>query len=158
MKIAILSAAIALVATPIQAAETYPGVVVTPIAKSTLTITGQPIVLPRKSPQVLVSTYEIAPGTTLPDHRHPYARYAYVLSGTLRVTNTETGKIEDFKPGQFVIESINQWHKGANIGSEPVKLLVIDQVEKDRNPVETRKGPPPHIHGIAGVKSGTTTR
>ena len=25
---------------------------------------------------------------------------------------------------------IGEWHQGANIGTDPVKLLVIDQVEK----------------------------
>ena len=29
----------------------------------------------------------------------------------------------------FIVEMIDQWHQGSNIGADPVKLLVIDQIE-----------------------------
>src|SRR4051812_47626068 len=58
-------------------------VVVTPLASRTTTASGQPITLPRKNVQVVVSTYDIAAGATLPVHRHPFPRYAYVEAGTL---------------------------------------------------------------------------
>ncbi|WP_425373781.1 cupin domain-containing protein [Phyllobacterium salinisoli] len=114
-------------------------VTVTPVLKSDQTITGQPINLPKGDVQVSVSKYEIAPGATLPVHKHLYPRYAYVLEGTLRVSNEDTGKNQVFKAGDFIIESINQWHKGANIGSDPVKLLVIDQVKKGESNVILQK-------------------
>jgi quercetin dioxygenase-like cupin family protein len=38
-------------------------------------------------------------------------------------------KSEEFKPGDFIVEARGQWHKAENIGAEPIKLLVIDQVE-----------------------------
>ena len=41
---------------------------------------------------VVVPTYDIAPDATLPEHKHPFARCAYVPAGTLRITNTETGQ------------------------------------------------------------------
>jgi quercetin dioxygenase-like cupin family protein len=142
MKGICLAAAFVLFAAPLQALErdtAKAAVVVTPVLTSTVTASGQPIVLPRKNPQVVVSTYDIAPGATLPEHKHAYPRYAYVLAGTLRVTNTQTGKSDVYRPGDFILEAIGQWHQGANIGSEPVKLLVIDQVEKDKNNVVMRK-------------------
>jgi hypothetical protein len=37
---------------------------------------------------------------------------------------------EDYKLGEFTLESIDQWHQGTKPGSEPLKLLVIDAVEK----------------------------
>lgn len=104
-------------------------VVVTPLTSRTETASGQPIVLPQKNVQVLVSTYEIAPGATLPVHKHPFARYAYVQAGTLQVTNVETGKSNTYKTGDFIVEMIGQWHQATNVGADPVKLLVIDQVE-----------------------------
>lgn len=104
-------------------------VVVTPVRASTVTSTGQPITLPEKNVEVAASIYDIAPGATLPVHKHPFARYAYVLAGTLKVTNVDTGKSDIFKTGDFIIEMIDQWHQGSNIGSDPVKLLVIDQIE-----------------------------
>ncbi len=105
-------------------------VVVTPLASRTTTASGQPITLPQKNVQVLVSTYDIAPGATLPVHKHPFARYAYVEAGTLQVTNVETGKSNTYKTGDFIIEMIGQWHQATNVGDGPVKLLVIDQVEE----------------------------
>lgn len=105
-------------------------VVVTPLASTTTTASGQPIVLPQKDVQVLVSSYEIPAGATLPVHKHPFPRYAYVLAGNLKVTNTDTGKSTTYKAGDFIAEMIGQWHQAVNVGADPVKLLVIDQVEK----------------------------
>jgi hypothetical protein len=48
------------------------------------------------------------------------------------VTNMETGQVGTYKPGDFFPVSVRQWHMGANIGAEPLKLLVIDIVEKDQ--------------------------
>lgn len=122
-----------------QETAANPPVVVTPLMKSTVTTGGLPIVLPPNNAQLVVSTYDIAPGAVLPVHKHPFPRYGYVLSGTIRVTNTETGKSSVFRPGDFVIEDVGQWHKGENIGTDPVKLLVIDEVEKDQTNVIIQK-------------------
>ena len=131
-------AAIALCAMPLHA-ESGPAktgaakpVVVHPLASATTTSSGQPIVLPQKDAQVIVSSYEIAPGAVLPVHKHPFPRYAYVQAGHLRVTNNDTGKSEDFKPGDFIVEAVGQWHFGTNTGKDVVKLLVIDMVEKGK--------------------------
>lgn len=105
-------------------------VVVNPIASSTRTASGQPITLPQENVQVLVSTYEIAPGAKLPVHKHPFPRYAYVQAGTLEVTNVETGKSTTYRVGDFIVEMIGQWHRATNIGADPVKLLVVDQIEE----------------------------
>lgn len=105
-------------------------VVVTPLASTTVTASGQPIVLPQKNVQVLVSSYEIPAGATLPVHKHPFARYAYVLAGNLQVTNSDTGKSNTYKTGDFIAEMIGKWHQAVNVGADPVKLLVIDQVEE----------------------------
>jgi len=105
-------------------------VVVTPLASKTATASGQPITLPQKDVEVQVSRYQIAPGATLPVHKHPFPRYAYVEAGTLKVTNVETGASNTYKTGDFIIEMIGQWHQATNIGADPVKLLVIDQVEQ----------------------------
>src|SRR5438045_794139 len=120
---------LAFLISPVQAQE-QKGVAVTQLLSTTVTSSGQPIVWPQKDAQIIVSTYDVVPGATLPVHKHPYPRYAYVLSGNLRVTNGETGRSDTYKTGDFILESVGQWHTGANIGDEPVKLLVIDMVEK----------------------------
>ncbi len=121
-----------LAASPLYA-DTQPAtskVVVRPVMSATTTSSGQPIVLPQKDAQVIVSTYEIPPGAVLPKHKHPFPRYAYVQAGTIAVTNLDTGKTQTFKTGDFILEAVDQWHFGANKGKVPVKLLVIDMVEK----------------------------
>jgi quercetin dioxygenase-like cupin family protein len=119
----------ALFISPLQAQERR-DVTITQLLSTTATSSGQPIVLPQKDAQIVVSTYDVMPGATLPVRKHPYPRYAYVLSGTLRVTNRETGHSDTYKPGDFILEAVGQWHTGDNIGDEPLKLLVIDMVEK----------------------------
>lgn len=114
-------------------------VVVTPLTSRTTTASGQPITLPGKNVQVLVSTYDIAAGATLPVHRHPFPRYAYVEAGTLKVTNVETGDSNTYKTGDFIVEMLSQWHQATNIGDGPVKLLVIDQVEEGAKNTELRQ-------------------
>ena len=78
------------------------------------------------------SPTEFSPRLRDAETLNSFARYAYVLAGTLRVTNTETGQSETYKQGDFIVEAIDQWHKAANIGADAVKLVVIDQVEGEQ--------------------------
>src|SRR5262245_29493287 len=105
-----MTSALALEATPVT---------VTPILRTTDTMTGQQIVLPQTNAEVIASMYSIAPGAELPVHEHKCQRYGYLLSGTLTVTNLDTGKVSVFHPGDFIVESLSQWHKGANTGADP---------------------------------------
>ena len=129
---------LALLISPVQAQE-QKDVAVPQLLSTAVTSSGQPIVLPQKDAQIIVSTYDVVPGATLPVHKHPYPRYAYVLSGNLRVTNMETGQSDTYKPGDFIVESTGQLHTGANIGDEPVKLLVIDIVGKGQTNIVLQK-------------------
>ena len=104
----------------------------TPILTTTKTAIGQPIKLPAKDAQVVVTMLEIAPGTKLPRHKHPSQRYAYVLQGELTV-EYEGGQRQVFHVGDFIVEALGVWHFGTNTGSVPVKLLVIDQVEAGKS-------------------------
>jgi quercetin dioxygenase-like cupin family protein len=111
---------------PSVRADQTSGVTVTRLLSTTTTASGQPIEVPVR-PEVVVSLYELALGATLPVHKHPYPRYAYILSGTLEVT-VLGGKTYRYKAGDFMAEVVNQWHTGKNAGNTPVRLLVIDQV------------------------------
>ncbi|MEH2510033.1 quercetin dioxygenase-like cupin family protein [Nitrobacteraceae bacterium AZCC 1564] len=137
MKSMLIASGLMLLAAPLHAESQQ--VVVKPVLSTTVTSSGQPIVLPQKDAQVVVSTYEIAPGAALPEHKHPFPRYGYVLAGSLRVINDDTGKTEDFKTGDFILEAVGQWHRGMNTGQEPLKLLVIDIAEKDQPRVVLKK-------------------
>lgn len=119
-----------LLATPAFAQESgAPPVVVTPLLETSTTISEQPIRLPQNDAHLAVATYEIAVGATLPEHKHPFPRYAYVLQGKIEVTNTETGKSAVYETGAVIVEAVDQWHRAANVGTDPVKLVVFDMTE-----------------------------
>lgn len=142
MNRASLCAALILLGATAHASETDRAaipVLVTPVLTAAVTASGQPIVLPSDDARVVVSTYEIAPEATLPEHKHPFPRYGYVLAGTLRITNTETGHSDVHRTGDFIIEAIGQWHQAVSLDDRPVKLLVIDQVAGEQSNVIMRK-------------------
>jgi quercetin dioxygenase-like cupin family protein len=131
MKRTYVTAVLLMLAAPLSAQAE--GVKVEPLSKADVTSSGQPIELPRGHVKVITSTYEIPPGAKLPVHKHNYPRYGYMMSGQLRITNIATGKTTTFNPGDFIIESLGQWHKAESTGTDPVKLLVIDQVPNGEN-------------------------
>ncbi len=106
-----------------------PPVTVKTLVATDKTVLGQPLVLPKRDPELIVSIYEIAPGARLPRHEHPFSRYAYVLAGELTV-EFDGGEQRRYKPGDVIVEAVGAWHFGINAGAVPVRLLVIDQVEK----------------------------
>jgi quercetin dioxygenase-like cupin family protein len=104
-----------------------PTVQITPVMRTSTTVTGQPITVP-EHPEVVVSIATFPPGARIPEHQHPHPHFVYVLEGVLTVVNTDANKTFEAKAGDFVVEMIDTWHYGVNNGSVPVKLLVIDQV------------------------------
>ena len=122
--------AIAVLPLSAEAAQAEPKVVVTPVLSAVTTAAGQPIRLPAGDARVIVSTYVIAPGARLPNHRHRYPRYAYVLQGRLRVTDLDRGRSFTYKQGDLAIEVVNDLHYGVNTGTTPLRLLVMDFVPK----------------------------
>jgi quercetin dioxygenase-like cupin family protein len=139
MKIFALAAATTLVLTAHSYAQSLPKessapqTIVKKIFDSNRTAIGQPIVLPKGNVYVVVSTYDVPPGAKLPVHKHPWPRYAYVLSGQLTVKSADGRHSSIYKAGDFIVEMLNVWHFGANSGTEPVRLLVIDQVQKNKS-------------------------
>jgi hypothetical protein len=95
MKLIWLIGAFALFTSPLSAQERKDVIVrdarVTELLSTTMTSSGQPIVVPRKDVQIVVSIYDVMPGVTLQVHNHPYPRYGYVLSGNLRGCRPECG-------------------------------------------------------------------
>jgi len=114
----------------IALAEDANPITVTPIIVTDTTASGQPIVLPQGDVALTAATYDIAAGAALPEHKHPYPRYAYVVAGTIAVANLETGKTVTYHPGDVIVEAVDQWHKGTNVGTDAVKLIVYDFAPK----------------------------
>jgi quercetin dioxygenase-like cupin family protein len=96
-----------------------------------LPVVGQAITVPSGRLQLIVSTYDIASGARLPQHKHPFERYAYVIQGDLMVEQVGSSSMA-YHAGEFVVESVNHWHFGKAIGEVPIKLLVVDQLPPGR--------------------------
>ena len=114
-----------------SASEGYlPAIRATPILRTTTTAAGQPIAYPNvDQPEVTAVLVEIPPGAETGWHTHPYPAYAYVLSGELTV-DFEGGKSKAYKAGDAMAEAVKVLHRGRNIGSEPVKLVMFVTGEK----------------------------
>jgi quercetin dioxygenase-like cupin family protein len=92
---------------------------------STEAWTGQKLpAYPSGQPEVTILKITIPPGQRLPTHKHPVINAAVVVRGELTVT-TDKGKVLHLKAGHPMIEVVNEWHYGANHGSEPVELIVF---------------------------------
>jgi quercetin dioxygenase-like cupin family protein len=122
------------------AAAQSPQVTVTTLFRGTATASGQAITLPPGPVEIIVSQYAIAPGAVLPVHRHPYQRYAYVEAGTLRVTDVQSGASTTYRTGDVVVETVDTWHTGENIGPDTVRLKVIDQIPPGKSNTIIRQG------------------
>jgi quercetin dioxygenase-like cupin family protein len=96
------------------------------VLNTTVTGTGQPIVLPTGDARVVGLLVEIPPGYAPGYHKHPYPRYAYVLAGHLDIQDI-AGTVRHYGPGDMIIETVNGWHRPHVVGTTPVKLFVIDQ-------------------------------
>lgn len=108
-------------------AAAQPAAVSKPLSVQQKTLSGQPIALPQGPVEVTFSETVVPAGGAIAPHKHPYPRYAYVVSGRLKVTNLVTGTVAEVKAGDLAIDAIDQWHEAAVAGDEPVRMLVIDQ-------------------------------
>ncbi|MGA0605310.1 cupin domain-containing protein [Phenylobacterium sp. VNQ135] len=125
MRTAILLSTMMLTAA--SAALAQPGPVTKPVATVDATLTGQPIMAPAGKLRVTVSETTLAPGGKLAAHKHPYPRVVQILSGRLRVTNLDTGTVSEPRPGDWMVDAVDQWHEAVVVGDEPVRILTIDQ-------------------------------
>jgi quercetin dioxygenase-like cupin family protein len=105
------------------------------------TITGQAVVLPKGPVAVTILASTFPAGFHGPWHKQPYPRYAYILSGRLRVTYEESGLVREFGHGEAMAEGIDQWHRVDAIGPDDVKILVIDQAPPGVSNVLVRPEP-----------------
>jgi quercetin dioxygenase-like cupin family protein len=92
---------------------------------STEAWTGQKLpAYPSGQPEISILKITIPPGQRLPMHKHPVINAAVVLRGELTVT-TDKGKVLHVKAGHPMVEVVNEWHYGANHGTEPLELIAF---------------------------------
>jgi quercetin dioxygenase-like cupin family protein len=94
------------------------------------TWTGQPLQWPADY-KVIAQRFVIPDANPLPEHHHPYPRFARVLEGYLRVVQVGTGEERVFRPGEMIAESVLQRHYGIKVGGDRVVLNLLDVVPTD---------------------------
>jgi quercetin dioxygenase-like cupin family protein len=105
-------------------ASTQEKITATTLFQSTVTAAEQPIVFPASNTEVTALMVDIPAGVDTGWHKHPWPRYAYVVSGIITVEN-DAGQRKTYNAGDFFVEQINIFHHGTT--TEPTRLLVIDQ-------------------------------
>lgn len=95
------------------------------LSKTGVTSSGQKVAYPvTDKPEVTALLVDLAPGAETGWHKHPVPVYAFVLSGNL-IIEMEGGSTLLFKAGDAIIEMVETFHNGKNIGIEPVRLAVF---------------------------------
>jgi len=85
---------------------------------------GKPIQYPAGQAEVTGMVVEIAAGGETAWHLHPVPSVAMILEGELEV-QLKDGSLRRLKAGECVTEVVNTLHKGRNVGTVPVKLVVF---------------------------------
>lgn len=98
------------------------------LANTTTTASDQPLKVPPPPVELLVSRVTLPSTGTIPRHKHPWSRYVYLQSGTLRVTNYDAETVNTYNAPTIIPESIDQWHDAMVVANAPVTMIVIDQV------------------------------
>jgi quercetin dioxygenase-like cupin family protein len=114
-------------AQPEAAVSEPPKMVTTPILRTRLTSSNQPLKFPQGDSELVAVAVDIPSGGATSIHQHPWSRFAYVEKGHLRVINHDTGQAKDFRPGEVLSEVVGQSHEGRAIDG-PVRLIVFDIV------------------------------
>jgi quercetin dioxygenase-like cupin family protein len=95
-----------------------------PLLKASNSGDGSPLQVAGREAEVTSLSIAIQPGAETGWHLHPMPSFAFVIQGTLQV-ELRDGRTREFKAGESFAEVANVAHNGRNVGSVPVKLLVV---------------------------------
>jgi quercetin dioxygenase-like cupin family protein len=97
---------------------------VTALMKTSTSWDGKPLVYPQGLAEVTALIVEIAAGGQTGWHEHSVPSFAYVLEGTLEVTQGN-GSTCQLHAGDTLPEVVQTLHNGRALGDKPVKLFVL---------------------------------
>lgn len=109
---------------PASALDNSASVKVTPLLKTSTSWDGKPLVYPQGQAEVTALIVEIAAGGQTGWHEHSVPSFAYVLEGTLEVTQGN-GATRQLHAGETLPEVVQTLHNGRALGDKPVKLFVL---------------------------------
>ena len=123
---------------PTRAGEAYSkSVSVRSLLKTTTTSEGRPLSFPKDSAEVSGIEVTIPAGGSTGWHSHEHSGFAYVLSGKLQVTTSDSTR-RVFGPGDAFAEVVGTAHEGSALGKEDVKLVAFFLTSKGK-PVSTKQ-------------------
>ena len=109
---------------PASALDNSASVKVTPLLKTSTSWDGKPLVYPQGQAEVTALIVEIMAGGQTGWHEHSVPSFAYVLEGTLEVTQGN-GATRLLHAGDTLPEVVQTLHNGRALGDKPVKLFVL---------------------------------
>jgi len=108
----------------------FAGNKVTPLVQ--MDLTGVP------NRQVIANLYEVPAGAMVPRHFHHGDEFHLVISGEW-AAEVEGKPVHIMKPGDAQYVGREQWHGGRVVSAEPLRLLGVMIVEKDKPIIEVRR-------------------
>ena len=102
--------------------------------KGATTNTGQLIEYPQfGSPEIIGRLLEFQPGQETGWHKHTVPTYTHVVEGTLTI-EFEDGTEKVYNTGTGLLDAMDAWHTGRNLGTMPLKVVVVVLgVENNKN-------------------------
>jgi quercetin dioxygenase-like cupin family protein len=88
--------------------------------------------------QVIANIYEVPAGAMVPRHFHHGDEFHLVLSGEW-AAEVEDKPTHVMKPGASQYVELEKWHGGRVVSSEPMRLLGVMIVEKDKPIIEIKR-------------------
>ena len=107
-----------------SALDNSASVKVTPLLKTSTSWDGKPLVYPQGPAEVTALIVEVAAGGQTGWHEHSVPSFAYILEGTLEVTQGN-GATRVLHAGDTLSEVVQTLHNGRALGDKPVKLFVL---------------------------------
>jgi quercetin dioxygenase-like cupin family protein len=88
--------------------------------------------------QVIANLYEVPAGAMVPRHFHHGDEFHLVISGEW-AAEVEGKAVHIMKPGDAQYVGREQWHGGRVVSAEPMRLLGVMIVEKDKPIIEMKR-------------------
>jgi quercetin dioxygenase-like cupin family protein len=80
---------------------------------------------PETEPEITILRIKIPAGFKLPIHKHPVINAGVLLKGELTVLTEDENESLHLEAGDSIVELVNKWHFGFNMGDETAELIVF---------------------------------
>lgn len=136
---------------PVRTTDEYGAPTYESILDTGATISGESLTYPQSALAHIVSRIvTIAPGQSTGWHRHVVPTYGYFLDGTLEVEYDGQGR-RTFHRGDALVEAMKVAHNAANLGTDPVRILIVS-IATQGKPLVVETNTPSMPAGLGGQR------